>query len=424
MRVNKHMERYMNEMGSKAKVASNAFSTIGTKKKNKLISDIGENLDKNRQKILDANKIDFKNAEIKSLNSASLDRLLLNKERMDAMIASIHSVVGLEDPIGEVIEKWERPNGLLISKVSVPLGVIGIIYESRPNVTSDAAVLCLKSGNAVILRGGSESINTNIAIHESISDALIKNEIDANTVQLVKDTDRKAVDMMLSGLDGAIDILVPRGGKNLVQKVKLEARVPIIGHLEGICHVYIQNSSNLEDAIKIVINSKMRRTGICGAAETVLIDRDCIDSHLEAIIKALKESGCEIRGDDEICKFDTDIIEATEEDWVTEYLDSVISIKVVEDIKDAVKHINHYGSGHTESIITKENQSIEYFFNHINSAIILSNASTQFADGGEFGMGAEIGISTDKIHARGPVGSKQLTSYKFLVNGNGQIRGA
>ena len=210
----------------------------------------------------------------------------------------------------------------------------------------------------------------------------------------------------------------------MFKKVKSEARVPIIGHLEGICHVYIQNSSNLEEAIKIVINSKMRRTGICGAAETVLIDRDCIGSHLEAIIKALKESGCEIRGDDEICKFDTDIIEATEEDWVTEYLDSVISIKIVEDIKDAVKHINHYGSGHTESIITKENQSIEYFFNHINSAIILSNASTQFADGGEFGMGAEIGISTDKIHARGPVGSKQLTSYKFLVNGNGQIRGS
>ena len=280
----------------------------------------------------------------------------------------------------------------------------------------------MKSGNAAIRRGGSESIETNKSIHDSISVALAENNIDQNTVQLVKDPDREAVDLMLKGLDGNLDILVPRGGRNLVAKVKSDARIPIIGHLEGICHVYIQKSSKINEAIQIVINSKMRRTGICGAAETILIDRDCVETHLAPLIDALKESGCEIRGDEDVALLDEEIIKATESDWSTEYLDAIVSIKIISDVEEAVQHINEYGSGHTESIISNNSKDIDYFFNHLQSAIILSNASTQFADGGEFGMGAEIGISTDKIHARGPVGAKQLTSYKYLVHGSGQIR--
>ncbi len=412
----------MNKMGIDAKQASNAFASIGSEEKNKLILEVGKQLDANREEILRSNQIDINKAREKNLPSSSMDRLLLDNQRLNSMIQSIEEVVQLPDPIGETLEEWTRPNGLKISKVTVPLGAIGIIYESRPNVTSDAAALCLKSGNAVILRGGSESINTNISIHQSISSALEKHKIDPNTVQLVKDTDRKAVDMMLNGLDGNIDILVPRGGKSLVAKVKAEAKVPIIGHLEGICHVYVQESAKVKDAVRIIVNSKMRRTGICGAAETILIDQKCMDSHLKSIVKALKEAGCEIRGDDRVCMIDPEAIEATDQDWKKEYLDSIVSIRIVKNVEDAVNHINHYGSGHTESIITEDDQSIDYFFQHTQSAIILSNASTQFADGGEFGMGAEIGISTDKIHARGPVGARQLTSYKYLVNGSGQIR--
>jgi len=418
----KKIHKYMKEMGVAAKKASAEFSSIESKKKDKLILDIRDHLNKNREKILKSNEVDIKHAKEKNLNSANIDRLLLDHKRIDSMIKSIEEVATLPDPIGEKIEEWTRPNGLNISKVSVPLGVIGIIYESRPNVTSDAAALCLKSGNTLVLRGGSESIETNKSIHDSILTALIENNIDENTVQLVRDPDRTAVDLMLKGLDGNLDILVPRGGKNLMAKVKSDARIPIIGHLEGICHVYVQGSSNIDEAIQIVINSKMRRTGICGAAETILIDRDSLESHLAPIINALKESGCEIRGDQNVGMLDPEIITATNNDWSTEYLDAIVSIKVVNDVEEAVRHINVYGSGHTESIVSNSGRDIDYFFNHLQSAIILSNASTQFADGGEFGMGAEIGISTDKIHARGPVGVRQLTSYKYLVNGSGQIR--
>ena len=420
--MHKEIDQYMNEMGAAAKKASAEFSTIESDRKNQLILNIGKQLNEDREKILKSNQTDIKNAKEKNLSPANIDRLLLGDNRIDSMIQSIEEVVSLPDPIGETMDEWTRPNGLNISKVSVPLGVIGIIYESRPNVTSDAAVLCLKSGNAVILRGGSESIETNKSIHDSISSALINSNIDKNTVQLVRDPDRKAVDLMLKGLGGNIDILVPRGGKNLVAKVKSDARIPIIGHLEGICHVYVQGSSNIDTAIEIVINSKMRRTGICGACETILIDQDSLSSHLGPIINALKELGCEIRADHHICKLDPEIIEATDEDWSMEYLDSIVSIKTVNGVEEAVDHINQFGSGHTESIVSENNQDIDYFFNHLQSAIILSNASTQFADGGEFGMGAEIGISTDKIHARGPVGAKQLTSYKYLIHGSGQIR--
>ena len=409
-------------MGVAVRKAATGFSSIESKTKDRLIADIGKHLNHNREQILKSNEIDIKHAKDRELNAASIDRLLLDNDRIDSMIQSIEEVVKLPDPIGEKIEEWTRPNGLNIAKVSVPLGVIGIIYESRPNVTSDAAALCLKSGNAAILRGGSESIETNKSIHDSISVALAENNIDPNTVQLVKDPDREAVDLMLKGLDGNLDILVPRGGRNLVAKVKSDARIPIIGHLEGICHVYIQKSSKINEAIQIVINSKMRRTGICGAAETILIDRDCVETHLAPLIDALKESGCEIRGDEDVALLDEEIIKATESDWSTEYLDAIVSIKIISDVEEAVQHINEYGSGHTESIVSNNSKDIDYFFNHLQSAIILSNASTQFADGGEFGMGAEIGISTDKIHARGPVGAKQLTSYKYLVHGSGQIR--
>ena len=416
------IKKYMDDMGVAVRKAATGFSSIESKMKDRLIADIGKHLNHNREQILKSNEIDIKHAKDRELNAASIDRLLLDNDRIDSMIQSIEEVVKLPDPIGEKIEEWTRPNGLNIAKVSVPLGVIGIIYESRPNVTSDAAALCLKSGNAVILRGGSESIETNKSIHDSISLALAENNIDPNTVQLVKDPDREAVDLMLKGLDGNLDILVPRGGRNLVAKVKSDARIPIIGHLEGICHVYIQKSSKIDEAIQIVINSKMRRTGICGAAETILIDRDCVETHLAPLIDALKESGCEIRGDEDVALLDEEIIKATEIDWSTEYLDAIVSIKIISDVEEAVQHINEYGSGHTESIVSNNSKDIDYFFNHLQSAIILSNASTQFADGGEFGMGAEIGISTDKIHARGPVGAKQLTSYKYLVHGSGQIR--
>lgn len=416
------IKKYMDDMGVAVRKAATGFSSIESKTKDRLIADIGKHLNHNREQILKSNEIDIKHAKDRELNAASIDRLLLDNDRIDSMIQSIEEVVKLPDPIGEKIEEWTRPNGLNIAKVSVPLGVIGIIYESRPNVTSDAAALCLKSGNAAILRGGSESIETNKSIHDSISVALAENNIDPNTVQLVKDPDREAVDLMLKGLDGNLDILVPRGGRNLVAKVKSDARIPIIGHLEGICHVYIQKSSKINEAIQIVINSKMRRTGICGAAETILIDRDCVETHLAPLVDALKESGCEIRGDEDVALLDEEIIKATESDWSTEYLDAIVSIKIISDVEEAVQHINEYGSGHTESIVSNNSKDIDYFFNHLQSAIILSNASTQFADGGEFGMGAEIGISTDKIHARGPVGAKQLTSYKYLVHGSGQIR--
>lgn len=416
------IKKYMDDMGVAVRKAATGFSSIESKTKDRLIADIGKHLNHNREQILKSNEIDIKHAKDRDLNAASIDRLLLDNDRIDSMIQSIEEVVKLPDPIGEKIEEWTRPNGLNITKVSIPLGVIGIIYESRPNVTSDAAALCLKSGNAAILRGGSESIETNKSIHDSISLALAENNIDPNTVQLVKDPDREAVDLMLKGLDGNLDILVPRGGRNLVAKVKSDARIPIIGHLEGICHVYIQKSSKINEAIQIVINSKMRRTGICGAAETILIDRDCVETHLAPLIDALKESGCEIRGDEDVALLDEEIIKANESDWSTEYLDAIVSIKIISDVEEAVQHINEYGSGHTESIVSNNSKDIDYFFNHLQSAIILSNASTQFADGGEFGMGAEIGISTDKIHARGPVGAKQLTSYKYLVHGSGQIR--
>jgi glutamate-5-semialdehyde dehydrogenase len=416
------LSKHMLTLGKNAREASSSLSILSNESRNKAIISIANQINLNTNKILEANQKDYKKAEEKGLNKAALDRLFLDENRVKGIVDALKSIAELNDPIGEILEDWDRPNGLSIQKVSVPLGVIGIIYESRPNVTADAAALCLKSGNAVILRGGSESFYSNTSIHECIKQALTEENLNPDMIQIVNTINREAVDLMLTGLNGAIDILVPRGGRSLVSKIQSDARIPMIGHLEGICHLYVDKSSDIDMAVDIVMNSKMRRTGICGAAETLLIDEKAIQTHLPSILDALKSANCEIRADDQITGLYDGLVLAQEEDWYTEYLDAIISIKTVKSVAEAVSHINHYGSGHTESIISQDKEAINYFFNHLNSAIILNNASTQFADGGEFGMGAEIGIATDKIHARGPVGARQLTSYKYLIHGSGQIR--
>jgi len=416
------LSKHMLTLGQNAREASSSLSILSNESRNKAIISIANQINLNTNKILEANQKDYKKAEEKGLNKAALDRLFLDENRVQGIVDALKSIAELNDPIGEILEDWDRPNGLSIQKVSVPLGVIGIIYESRPNVTADAAALCLKSGNAVILRGGSESFYSNTSIHECIKQALTEENLNPDMIQIVNTINREAVDLMLTGLNGAIDILVPRGGRSLVSKIQSDARIPMIGHLEGICHLYVDKSSDIDMAVDIVMNSKMRRTGICGAAETLLIDEKAIQTHLPSILDALKSANCEIRADDQITGLHDGLVLAQEEDWYTEYLDAIISIKTVKSVAEAVSHINHYGSGHTESIISQDKEAINYFFNHLNSAIILNNASTQFADGGEFGMGAEIGIATDKIHARGPVGARQLTSYKYLIHGSGQIR--
>ena len=416
------LSKHMLTLGNNAREASSSLSILSNESRNKAIISIANQINLNTNKILEANQKDYKKAEEKGLNKAALDRLFLDENRVQGIVDALKSIAELNDPIGEILEDWDRPNGLSIQKVSVPLGVIGIIYESRPNVTADAAALCLKSGNAVILRGGSESFYSNTSIHECIKQALTEENLNPDMIQIVNTINREAVDLMLTGLNGAIDILVPRGGRSLVSKIQSDARIPMIGHLEGICHLYLDKSSDINMAVDIVMNSKMRRTGICGAAETLLIDEKAIQTHLPSILDALKSANCEIRADDQITGLYDGLVLAQEEDWYTEYLDAIISIKTVKSVAEAVSHINHYGSGHTESIISQDKEAVNYFFNHLNSAIILNNASTQFADGGEFGMGAEIGIATDKIHARGPVGARQLTSYKYLIHGSGQIR--
>jgi glutamate-5-semialdehyde dehydrogenase len=338
------------------------------------------------------------------------------------MAVGVEQIARLPDPIGTVLTEWVRPNGLRIQRVRVPLGVIGIIYESRPNVTCDAGALCLKSGNAAILRGGSESHRSSAAIHACLVDGLRAAGLPEASIQLVPTTDRAAVGYMLAGMTDWIDVIVPRGGKSLVARVQQEARVPVIGHLEGNCHVYVDRAADLNMARAIVRNAKLRRTGICGAAETLLVDAACVETHLAPIVRDLLDAGCEVRGDATVRKADPRVRPATEDDWYTEYLDAVIAAKVVENVDDAIAHIARYGSAHTESIVTEDPVAAERFLSRVDSAIVLHNASTQFADGGEFGMGAEIGISTDRFHARGPVGVEQLTSYKYVVRGTGQVR--
>ena len=372
--------------------------------------------------ILAANAEDVTQARARGLAASMLDRLTLDAKRIEAIAAGLESVAELGDPVGTVLAAWTRPNGLRIERVRVPIGVIGIIYESRPNVTADAGALCLKAGNAAILRGGSESAQSSQAIHACLVEGLRAAGLPEAAVQLVPVTDRAAVGILLSDMAEWIDLIVPRGGKSLVERVQREARVPVLGHLEGICHIYVDGAADLEMARRIVLNAKMRRTGICGAAETLLVDRACAGTHLAPLVRDLLDAGCEVRGDAETCRADLRVRPAKPEDWGAEYLDAIIAARVVNGVEEAMTHIVAHGSQHTDSIVTNDPETAERFLAHVDSAIVLHNASTQFADGGEFGMGAEIGIATGKLHARGPVGVEQLTTFKYRVRGSGQVR--
>ena len=372
-------------------------------------------------RLLDANAKDMAFGEEKGLSAAMLDRLMLDDARIEAMAEGLEGIAALDDPIGRITEEWERPNGLRIQRVTVPLGVIGIIYESRPNVTADAGGLCLKAGNAAILRGGSESLHSSTLIAECLQHGLKQAGLPIAAVQAIPTRDRAAVGAMLRLAD-LIDFIVPRGGRSLIERVMTDSRIPVIAHLEGICHIYVHRDADPEMARKVTLNAKMRRTGICGAAETLLIDRDVAADQLPGIVDDLAGAGCEVRGDAAAQDADARIVPASEEDWETEYLDAIISVRVVDGVDAAIDHINRHGSNHTDSIITRDQAAAERFLARVDSAILLHNASTQYADGGEFGMGAEIGISTGKLHARGPVGAAQLTSYKYVVRGDGQCR--
>lgn len=412
----------MTGLGQAARDAARELARADTASKSAALQAAAAALRARQAEILDANAKDMAAARQKGLSGAMLDRLLLNDERVEAMARGLEDIDGLDDPVGTVIGDWTRPNGLRIQRVRVPLGVIGIIYESRPNVTADAGALCLKSGNAVILRGGSESFHSSTAIHACLVAGLQAAALPVEAVQMVPTRSRDAVGMLLGGLDGCIDVIVPRGGKNLIARVQADARVPVIGHLEGLCHVYVHASSSPDMARDIVVNAKMRRTGICGAAETLLIDRAAMDSHWPVIADALTDAGCELRGEAELRAIDKRVQPASEADWSTEYLDAILSVRVVDNVRAAIAHIERYGSGHTECIVAEDEEAVGCFMRDLDSAILLHNASTQFADGGEFGMGAEIGIATGRIHARGPVGAEQLTSYKYVVSGTGQTR--
>ena len=413
---------YMTKVGQQSVKASAELKSLSTKAKDNLLLSIAENIRNEKDKIITANNEDLNLAKKNKMPKAMLNRLMLDSDRIEGIAKSVEEIVKLPDPIGKNLYETERPNGLIINRISVPLGVIGIIYESRPNVTVDASVLCIKAGNVVILRGGSESFNSNACLTSVIQSALIKNNLDKDIVQCVETTDRAAVDYMLAEMSDTIDVIIPRGGKGLVKKVQDKAKVPVIGHLEGICHIYVNKSANLNTAIQVIHNAKLRRTEICGAAETLLIDREYAKDNLDKIITNLYEGGCEIRGDIFSKEIDSRILLADEKDWSTEYLDAIISIKLVENIDEAIDHITKYGSGHTESIIAENKDVADKFLSLVDSAIVMHNASTQFADGGEFGLGAEIGISTGRLHARGPVGLEGLTTYKYIVKGNGQIR--
>jgi len=412
----------MRQIGQAALAASDVLGFAGTEAKNRALQEAAAAIRAHKADILGANARDLAQARERRLSAALLDRLELNDRRVESMAQGLTDIIALDDPVGTVAAHWTRPNGLEISRVRVPLGVIGIIYESRPNVTADAGALCLKSGNAVILRGGSESERSNRAIHACLVAGLVAAGLPGTCIQLVPTTDRAAVGLMLSGMTEFIDVIVPRGGKSLVARVQQEARVPVIGHLEGNCHVYVDRDADLAMARAIVLNAKLRRTGICGAAETLLVDRACVATHLGPLVKDLLEADCEVRGDATVQQVDGRVRAATEEDWYTEYLDSIIAARVVDGVDEAIAHIARYGSAHTESIVTANAATAARFLQRVDSAIVLHNASTQFADGGEFGMGAEIGISTDRFHARGPVGVEQLTSYKYVVRGSGQVR--
>ncbi|MDD1500048.1 glutamate-5-semialdehyde dehydrogenase [Agrobacterium sp. CNPSo 3708] len=416
------VDALMMNIGAQAKAASRPLSIASTAKKNRALLAMASAIDASVDRILDANRQDVAAAEQAGVAGSFIDRLKLDPSRIAGISEGIRAIANLADPVGEVIAAWDRPNGLKIERVRTPLGVIGVIYESRPNVTADAGALCLKAGNAVILRGGSDSQYSSRAIHACLVEGLKIAGLPEHAIQLVPVTDRAAVGLLLGGLGGTVDVIVPRGGKSLVGRVQTEARVPVFAHLEGICHVYVDKSADLDMAKKIVLNAKMRRTGICGSAETLLVDRAVAATHLEPLVKILLEAGCEVRGSDEVQNAVAGVTLANEEDWRTEYLDAIISVTLVDGIDGAIQHIGTYSSNHTEAVIAEDAEVVARFFNEIDSAILLHNASTQFADGGEFGMGAEIGIATGKMHARGPVGVEQLTSFKYRVHGTGQTR--
>jgi glutamate-5-semialdehyde dehydrogenase len=416
------VEQMMLEIGRQARSAARELAIAPTEAKNAALRAAADATRKSAPKLLAANAKDLAAAREAGKPGAFIDRLMLDKARIEAMAESLEEIAQLPDPVGAVMQSWTRPNGLEISRVRVPLGVIGIIYESRPNVTADAGALCLKAGNAAILRGGSESFHSARAIHDSLVAGLAAAALPEAAIQLVPTTDRAAVGYMLTGLGGGIDVIVPRGGKSLVERVQKEARVPVFAHLEGICHTYVDRDADLDMAIKIVLNAKLRRTGVCGATETLLVDKGGRDRLLAPLVKALLEAGCEVRGDVAAQKADPRVKRATEADWSTEYLDAIIAVKLVDGVDAAIAHIAKYGSQHTDCIVTENRDAAERFLARVDSAIVLHNASTQFADGGEFGFGAEIGIATGRLHARGPVGVEQLTSFKYIVRGTGQTR--
>ena len=412
---------YMELIGKNAKIASNNLSKLSIKKKNEVLKKFNNYLKKYSKKILSANKKDIINA--KKNKSQMIDRLKINDEKINQIRKSVNEIIKFNDPIGKILSSWKRPNGLIIKRISIPIGVVGVIYESRPNVTADVASLCFKSGNAVILRGGSEALHSNKVLYQLFKKALKNKNCDVNCVQFISNKDRNNVDYLLSGMKKYVDIIIPRGGKNLIKKIQSKSTVPTIGHLEGLCHVYIDKDANLNMASNVIKNAKMRNFNICGAAETLLIDKKCLKTHCEIILKSLSQSGCKIIAEKIIKKYFSEKLKfATEKDWSTEYLSPTISVKSVNGVEDAIRHINKYGTNHTDSIITQNKKTAKKFLEGINSSIVIHNASTQFADGGEFGFGAEVGISTEKLHPRGPVGLEQLTTYKYILEGNGQIR--
>jgi len=419
--INPSIPALMKSMGEAAQTAGRVLAQARTADKNKALTEAAAALRTRQAEIIAANHQDVAAATAKGLGAALIDRLVLDPARIEAIAAGLEAIAQLPDPVGRVLSAWDRPNGLKISRVAVPLGVIGVIYESRPNVTADAGALCLKSGNAAILRGGSESFLSSGVVHACLVDGLKAAGLPAAAIQRVPTTDRAAVGEMLT-MVGLIDVIVPRGGKSLIERVTAESKVPLFKHLEGVCHTYVDRGADLDKARAVTVNAKMRRTGICGATETLLVDRGAGAQVLKDLVVDLVDAGCEVRGDDTTQTVDPRVVPATDADWGTEYLDAIIAVKVVDGVDGALAHIDAYSSGHTDAIITEDEATATRFLNTVDSAIVMVNASTQFADGGEFGMGAEIGISTDKMHARGPVGLEQLTSFKYQVVGTGQTR--
>ena len=416
------LSKALNEIGIKAKAASAILNTASSDQKNKFFDFAIEAIQENADAILEANQIDIKAAESNQKDEAFIDRLALDKNRLKEICDTLVEIKSFQDPVGRELASWNRPNGLNISRVSTPLGVIGLIFESRPNVAADAGGLCLKSGNAVILRSGKDGLRSATAIVNSLQDALIRSELPKECIQIVPSESREAATMMLEGLNGSIDVIVPRGGKSLVAEVERSAKIPVFGHLEGICHIYVDEYADQEKALTVCLNAKMRRTGICGAVETILVNQQIISSFMPRLIDKLIDGGCEIRACKNTLNIDPRAVPASEEDWSTEYLAPIVSVKSVSSIDEAIDHIENFGTGHTESIISENKDNQSTFTKSIDSAIVMINASTQFADGGEFGLGGEIGIATGKFHARGPVGINQLTSFKYIVKGDGHVR--